>query len=68
MAGTTGLEPATSAVTVNDLETRGERLRPPKSGKTAHFVDWIVDQELKACSSDLRVKSPIVARIKQKGV
>jgi hypothetical protein len=29
----------------NDLQTRGERLRPPKSCKTAHFVDWIVDQE-----------------------
>jgi len=45
MAGTTGLEPATSAVTVfNDLQTRGERLRPPKSWKTALFVDRIVDQ------------------------
>jgi hypothetical protein len=52
MAGTTGLEPATSAVTVlhsevfQRLTNRGERLRPPKSCKTAHFVDWIVDQEL----------------------
>jgi hypothetical protein len=52
MAGTTGFEPATSAVTVlhsdifHHLQTRGERLRPPKSCKTALFVDWIVDQEL----------------------
>jgi hypothetical protein len=28
------------------LQTRGERLRPPKSCKTVHFVDWIVVQEL----------------------
>jgi hypothetical protein len=29
----------------NDLQTRGERLRPPKSLKTALFVDRIVDRE-----------------------
>lgn len=29
----------------NDLQTRGERLRPPKSLKTTHFVDQIVDQD-----------------------
>ena len=29
----------------NDLQTRGERLRPPKSWKTVHFVDRIVDRE-----------------------
>jgi hypothetical protein len=47
VAGTTGLEPATSAVTVfNDLQTRGERLKPPKSWKTARFVDQIVDREM----------------------
>jgi hypothetical protein len=28
----------------NDLQTRGERLRPLKSYKTVHFVDWIVDR------------------------
>ena len=28
----------------NDLQTRGERLRPPKSYKTSLFVDRIVDQ------------------------
>ena len=50
MAGTTGLEPATSAVTVHRSEvfqrltTRGERLRPPKSLKTVPFVDRIVDR------------------------
>jgi hypothetical protein len=45
MAGTTGLEPATSAVTVlpyqlfQQLTRRGERLKPPKSCKTMYFVD-----------------------------
>ena len=28
----------------NDLQTRGERLRPPKSYKTSLFVDRIVDR------------------------
>jgi hypothetical protein len=55
MAGTTGLEPATSAVTVLDFEVfqrltnRGERLRPPKSCKTIRFVDWIVDRNFRSC-------------------
>lgn len=30
----------------NDLQTRGERLRPLKSSKTVHFVDRIVDRKL----------------------
>jgi len=46
MAGTTGLEPATSAVTetrfYNDLLTRGDCLNTRKSGKTASFVGWVV--------------------------
>jgi CRP-like cAMP-binding protein len=29
----------------NDLQTRGERLKPPKSCKTSLFVDRIVDQD-----------------------
>src|ERR1700733_7434490 len=43
-----------SAVTVlcsaafHRLQTRGERLRPPKSCKDVHFVDWIVDQEFES--------------------
>jgi len=28
----------------NDLQTRGERLKPPKSYKTSLFVDRIVDR------------------------
>ena len=50
--GTTGLEPATSAVTsavlrfFNDFPSRGERLRLPKSYKTLFFVDRILDRNL----------------------
>jgi len=38
----------------NDLQTRGERLKPPKSNKTSPFVDWIVDRlfDLAALGND----------------
>lgn len=51
MTWTTGLEPAPSAVTVlrfevfQRLTNPWERLRPPKSRKTVHFVDRIVDRK-----------------------
>ena len=54
----------------NDLQTRGERLKPPKSYKTSLFVDRIVDRNfdlaaaatsvsifLKSHSRDLRLAS-----------
>lgn len=38
-----------------DLPTRGEHLKPPKSQKTAHFVDQIVDRSLVLFSWDPEV-------------
>ena len=45
----------------NDLQARGERLKPPKSSKTSHFVDRIADRNssilkrmLRRCASSER--------------
>src|SRR5215469_3865730 len=58
MAGTTGLEPAASAVTVSvvrfykNLEDRGDCQSTPKSSKASHFVGWVVGWKLARSSEE----------------